>query len=214
MTSPSVSPAPQWLTLGEASRFLGVDASTLRTWTDAGRVRAFRTPGGHRRYAQDDLVAFVDRSRQERSSRLIDIIGPRATRLIPDASRQQIRRQAWYARLDPKASQTVGQTCQRLMDALVGYLPGGRKQGDYLRQGERLGRTLGLQVAAMPLSPAAATQAFVFFKDAITHGVSTRLPLPAEEKVRSIRRVEAFLDRVLLTMMEAYEQERHGARQA
>lgn len=210
MTSPSVSPATQWLTLGEASRFLGVDASTMRAWTDAGRIRTFRTPGGHRRYAQKDLMAFLHRGRQERRGRLTELIGPRAARLIPNASRQQIRKQAWYARLDPKASHAMGQTCQRLMDALAGYLAGGRKQGDYLRMGARLGRALGLQVAAMPLTPAAATQAFVFFKDAITHGVSSRLPLSAEEKVRSIRRVEAFLDRVLLKMMEAYERERQG----
>lgn len=157
-------------------------------------------------------MAFLHRGRQERRGRLTELIGPRATRLIPNASRQQIRKQAWYAQLDPKSSQTMGQTCQRLMDALVGYLAGGRKQGDYLRMGARLGRALGLQVAAIPLTPAAATQAFVFFKDAITHGVSTRLPLPAEEKVRSIRRVEAFLDRVLLKMMEAYERERTGSR--
>jgi excisionase family DNA binding protein len=51
-----------WLTVSEASRFLGVSEPTLRKWTDAGRVAAFRTPGGHRRYRLENLIRFRDDS--------------------------------------------------------------------------------------------------------------------------------------------------------
>jgi excisionase family DNA binding protein len=53
---------PEWLTLGQAARFLGVAQSTIRKWSDQGRVPAFYTPGGHRRYRRADLEAFLDRS--------------------------------------------------------------------------------------------------------------------------------------------------------
>jgi excisionase family DNA binding protein len=52
----------EWLTLGQAARFLGVAQSTIRKWSDAGRVPAFYTPGGHRRYRRTDLETFLDRS--------------------------------------------------------------------------------------------------------------------------------------------------------
>ncbi|MDX6474411.1 MAG: hypothetical protein QOK22_3227 [Gaiellaceae bacterium] len=52
----------EWLTLGQAARFLGVAQSTIRKWSDQGRVPAFYTPGGHRRYRRADLEAFLDRS--------------------------------------------------------------------------------------------------------------------------------------------------------
>jgi excisionase family DNA binding protein len=52
----------EWLTLGQAARFLGVAQSTIRKWSDDGRVPAFYTPGGHRRYRRTDLEAFLDRS--------------------------------------------------------------------------------------------------------------------------------------------------------
>jgi len=52
----------EWLTLGQAARFLGVAQSTIRKWSDNGRVPAFYTPGGHRRYRRSDLEAFLDRS--------------------------------------------------------------------------------------------------------------------------------------------------------
>jgi len=51
-----------WLTLGQAARYLGVAQSTIRKWSDSGRVRAFKTPGRHRRYRRDDLDAFLERS--------------------------------------------------------------------------------------------------------------------------------------------------------
>jgi excisionase family DNA binding protein len=52
----------EWLTLGQAARFLGVAQSTIRKWSDSGQVATFYTPGGHRRYRRSDLNAFLDRS--------------------------------------------------------------------------------------------------------------------------------------------------------
>ena len=56
------SEAAEWLTLGQAAKYLGVAQSTIRKWSDVGRVAAFYTPGGHRRYRRSDLDAFLDRS--------------------------------------------------------------------------------------------------------------------------------------------------------
>jgi excisionase family DNA binding protein len=53
---------PEWLTLGQAAKYLGVAQSTMRKWSDLGRVPAFYTPGGHRRYRRSDLDQFLDRS--------------------------------------------------------------------------------------------------------------------------------------------------------
>ncbi len=53
---------PDWLTLGQAARHLGVAQSTIRKWSDSGRVPAFYTPGGHRRYRRGDLDSFLAKS--------------------------------------------------------------------------------------------------------------------------------------------------------
>jgi excisionase family DNA binding protein len=53
---------PDWLTLGQAAKYLGVAQSTIRKWSDQGRVPAFYTPGGHRRYRRGDLDNFLNRS--------------------------------------------------------------------------------------------------------------------------------------------------------
>lgn len=56
------SPQDEWLTLGQAAKYLGVAQSTMRKWSDSGRVSAFYTPGGHRRYRRSELDQFLDRS--------------------------------------------------------------------------------------------------------------------------------------------------------
>jgi len=49
----------EWLTLGQAATYLGVAQSTVRKWSDGGRLSAFYTPGGHRRFRRADLDAFL-----------------------------------------------------------------------------------------------------------------------------------------------------------
>jgi excisionase family DNA binding protein len=51
-----------WLTLGQAAKYLGVAQSTIRKWSDLKRVPTFYTPGGHRRYRRSDLDAFLQHS--------------------------------------------------------------------------------------------------------------------------------------------------------
>jgi len=42
-----------------AARLLGVSLPTVVNWIDARRLKAHRTPGGHRRIAAQDLAAFM-----------------------------------------------------------------------------------------------------------------------------------------------------------
>jgi excisionase family DNA binding protein len=52
-----------WLTLGEASSYLGVAPATTRKWSDQGRLPVFYTPGGHRRFQRAALDEFISGGR-------------------------------------------------------------------------------------------------------------------------------------------------------
>jgi excisionase family DNA binding protein len=54
-----------WLALGQAAKYLGVSERTLRKWADEGRLAAFSTPGGHRRFRLRDLDQFLHGARVE-----------------------------------------------------------------------------------------------------------------------------------------------------
>src|ERR1700737_3179647 len=59
MTTQKASSA-DWLTLGKASKMLGVHGATLREWADKGLIESFQTPGGHRRFALADIRSFLE----------------------------------------------------------------------------------------------------------------------------------------------------------
>jgi len=63
---PNVSPDHDWVGLAEASRLLGVSPATVRRWTDDGRLRAFTTPGGHRRFSRAALRRLLPADRARR----------------------------------------------------------------------------------------------------------------------------------------------------
>src|SRR5205085_1494031 len=70
---------PDWLTLGQAAKYLGMAQSTIRKWSDNGRLPAFYTPGGHRRYRRGDLDEFLQQGgraapRRSEGRRLILIV--------------------------------------------------------------------------------------------------------------------------------------------
>jgi excisionase family DNA binding protein len=52
-----------WLTVGQAAKHLGVAERTLRRWAKDGRLPAYSTPGGHRRFRVADVEAFLDGAR-------------------------------------------------------------------------------------------------------------------------------------------------------
>jgi excisionase family DNA binding protein len=49
----------RFYTTHDAAGLLGVSLPTVVNWIKARRIRAHRTPGGHRRIAREDLAAFM-----------------------------------------------------------------------------------------------------------------------------------------------------------
>ncbi|HSL97803.1 MAG TPA: helix-turn-helix domain-containing protein [Candidatus Deferrimicrobiaceae bacterium] len=116
--------AEAWLSLGPASELVGVDPDTLRRWADDGRVRAFSTPGGHRRFDRRDLERLLER-RQPRRRSLADL-GATPERVVraytkayrmPDEPRARLG--AAFAAEDRAAFRDDG---RQLVTALLRYL--------------------------------------------------------------------------------------------
>ncbi len=68
---PSAGDRP--LSLGPASRLLGVDPDTLRRWADEGRIDAFTTAGGHRRFRRSTLERILQARRRDATVRLASL---------------------------------------------------------------------------------------------------------------------------------------------
>lgn len=56
------------LTPAEVAQMYKVDPKTVTRWAKAGRLSCIRTPGGHRRYSEREVLAMMNESRQHRAA--------------------------------------------------------------------------------------------------------------------------------------------------
>lgn len=54
------------LSTSKVARQLGVSLGTVRRWSDLGHLRAYRTPGGQRRFNPEQVEEFLCSLEQQR----------------------------------------------------------------------------------------------------------------------------------------------------
>lgn len=198
-----------WLSLGPASRLVGVDPDTLRRWADDGRVRAFATPGGHRRFATDDLQRLVQaRSPRRRSLSTLGATPDRVVRAYARSYRANAAAGGGepLATADREAFRSDG---RHLVRALLNYLDA---RSPELRARHEADAAATVRATARRL---AATGADVSV--GVSTFVAARRPLLAELAAVGRRRAldvagltalydeaAALLDRLLLEFVDAF----------
>jgi excisionase family DNA binding protein len=77
-----VLPMRRFYTTFEASHVLGVSLPTVVNWIKARRLKAHRTPGGHRRIAREELAGFMSRHGIPLPVELADAVDARRKALV------------------------------------------------------------------------------------------------------------------------------------
>lgn len=210
MPAKTIASAPEdvhWLTLGKACRVLGVDESTLRRWADSGHVRAFRTPGGHRRFVEADIQELVSgRSRDSESYR--DLGDLAVTRVRRQLHRRPVQEAPWYATVDEDVRSRLRPLGRQLASLAADYLSRRTRRTVLLETARDLGKDYGRELAASGLPLAQSVEAFIFFRrslDDSTKQASQRHGISAEEALGACEQVNAIADQVLIGLTEAYE---------
>jgi excisionase family DNA binding protein len=202
-----------WLSLGEASRMLGVDPDTLRRWADAGKVDVFTTPGGHRRFPRTSIEGMLPRPRARRG--LLAAAGETPDRVASELRRRvrsdlaALSEQEWHARMDERTLQWFRERGRRMGDLLLGYLDalprGGRDQ--FLTQAEKLGTEYGAEAAKRGMSIGESTGAFLFFRARFMGeiaNVARRRSLDAQATTTLFEQADHALDGVIVAMIEGH----------
>jgi excisionase family DNA binding protein len=57
---PDIRPENRLLTPSEVAALFRVDPKTVTRWAQQGKLRSIRTLGGHRRYSEAEIQAFLD----------------------------------------------------------------------------------------------------------------------------------------------------------
>ncbi|HEX9550202.1 MAG TPA: helix-turn-helix domain-containing protein [Candidatus Limnocylindrales bacterium] len=204
----AVGAPADWLSLGPASRLVGVDPDTLRRWADAGRVRAFATPGGHRRFSRADLDRLVaGRRSRTRSLAALGATSDRLARVYVRAYRDEAPLSP--DRLQPGAREALRADGRRLVAVLLAYLDASRVADRERWEAEAM--TL-IGAAAQRLAEASASPS-----DAVAIYLRARRPLLGELAAIGRRRALdptrladlyeraiGLLDRLLVHLVETH----------
>lgn len=55
-------------TTNDVANILRVDKSTIKRWTDEGKLKCFRTPGGHRKFRSEDVYDFMSQNNYDQQT--------------------------------------------------------------------------------------------------------------------------------------------------
>ncbi len=211
--SPARTTAPfesgRWLTLGKACRLLSVDESTLRRWADAGQVRTFRTPGGHRRFAEDDVREFLQgRSKQHYLSNVGDLATQRIRRQLHREQKPE-----WYATVDEAQREKLRPLGRRLMALVADYVARRGRKTSVLEEARATGAQYGAELVGAGMSLSQAMHAFTFFRRSLDQSAKQALAkqgTPPAECTDVCEQIMALADEVLLGIASAYEAAQTG----
>lgn len=197
----------RWLSLGEAASRLGVDEATLRHWADTGKIRTFRTPGGHRRFLERDLEALIRRD-TPRVEDLAHLVERRSARVLARSPGKALHARPWFAAIAEPMRARAREYGRDLFAAVVRYLaePAARRA---IR--ERLLRhagQYGVELAESGVGPSEAAEAFGFFRGLILKLVTEprgRGGMLDEDQVRTLLDVSSLLDEIFTAILGAWD---------
>jgi excisionase family DNA binding protein len=201
----------RWISLSRACNLLGVNESTLRRWADAGHVRSFRTPGGHRRFAEDDLRALMagqGRSGPASYGSLGHLALVRIRRRLQRDKRHQAH---WYTGVPEGDRERLRSLGQRLVNLVSEYLGRGSRRSRLMGEARQIGHEYGREFADKKLPVRDAVEAFIFFRKGLDDAaieLAHRGNLSAEEAVEVWELMAGLADQILLAMADAYEEVR------
>ena len=200
-----------WLSLGEASRALGITPGTLRRWADRGQIASFTTPGGHRRFSSAAIHALVPAERARRpalrgaggaSARIAQAyrrVGPGSRKAsMPD----------WINRLSETERSSFRARGHQLVDLLLALLDA---EGDDAKR--RLDEAVqhatgyGFDAARAGASLAGTVETFLRFRRPFVDelaALARRRGLDTREATALLVDAESALDRLLVALMSGH----------
>ena len=195
-----------WLTLGEASRLLGVSPGTLRRWADSGQLASFVTPGGHRRFPRAVVESLIPANPGVKTAD-----GGFSGEAMTAAYRRVTKLPPWIAELSEAERIEFRERGRALVSLLLEHLDAStpRQAEVRLEAAEGIAREYGRRAAALGTSLSATVQGFLFFRapfigelarQAATRGLSTR------EATTLLVRAEAAMDRLLSSVLDSFKQ--------
>jgi excisionase family DNA binding protein len=204
--------------LSEASSLLGVSPATLRRWSDAGRLRVFTTPGGHRRFSRDALERLLPADRSRRPSIGGAGLSPsRIARTYRRASREAAPELPWVLTLTDEQRLLFRERGQVLAASLLQYLDATQPDTatHHLNESSKTAAEYGRVAARLRLSLSQTVEGFLRFRAPFHHELAVaarRRGFDAAETTDLLETAERAMDRLLVATMTGHRLESNPPR--
>jgi len=203
----------RWLSLGGACRLLDVSQAALRQWADGGYLRVYRTPGGHRRFLRDDVLAFsavnsasnlagsaAGGQAPHDSSGAAALEGSALRRIQRRLHGQTVASQTWRRGVDAEGRFRMRLFGRRLLSLLAEEPTARPRRQEALTEAYLLGRQYGAEIAEKAVTLKDTVEAFIFFRTLVLDSADTN----------SWTRILELADRVLVGVTASYEERLSG----
>lgn len=204
-------PHHDWMSMHEASVMIGVSPATLRRWSDAGKIKTFTTPGGHRRFSHAAVVAMLPSDRAQRPN--LERMGETPERIIRIYRRELERaaqRAPWIDAIDDADRTPLREHGQRIAGALLTYFDATRPadRAVALATAADSAGTCGWIAGKMGLPIEATVEAFLQFRMPFIRelgGVARRRGFDTTETTILLLTATEAMDQLLTAAVRGHE---------
>jgi len=197
----------EWLSISEIADELGMHPSTIRNWTDHGRIPHHRTQGGHRRFKRSEVDLWIQSKEPSTPKQANLIVQNALKRTRVHVSEGHLEAESWYQKLDQDARDKYRQSGRHLMQGLIVYLSTDSDEAN--AEARSLGYEYANRGRSYGLNISDATQAFLFFRNTLLDAllaVYESAAIRSPEILSSLfRKINAFTDGILIALMETYQ---------
>jgi excisionase family DNA binding protein len=205
----SESLATRWITLGQACKLLGVNESTLRRWADAGHVRSFRTPGGHRRFSEDYLRVLMAGQLPPSDEPYTAISSMALARIRRRLQRGRSQSAHWYSTLSDEDRENIRPLGRRLVALVSEYLTRGARRQNLMDEARDIAHEYGSLLVRDGLSLRDAVEGFTFFRKTLDETAmeeAQKNDLSIDKAIELWELLTNLGDQVLISIAESYEE--------
>ncbi|HEY4712551.1 MAG TPA: helix-turn-helix domain-containing protein, partial [Dehalococcoidia bacterium] len=147
--------------ISKASRILAVSEQALRLWTDEGKIKAFITPGGHRRYSRVDLKRFINQNRKTLGIKDLVTDLEHVVPVLHDTATNYLRSTTWQGQLDAESQKYLASLGRHLLDLIIKSVSEASWQAETSKEVKEVGANIGRILIQQGLPLTGAVQTFI-----------------------------------------------------
>ena len=197
------------VSISEASHILGVSETALRQWTDEGKIKAFVTPGGHRRYSRAELNKFMLSSRKLLGIKDVVAELEDTASTHREIGRTYFKTSYLYSNLNRESQELLAELGRRLLSIIIRYITEPSRREEIIKLAQDVGHSHGETLARLGFQLTDSVEAFLMHRNTIMEATSQLL---TKKEAFNRRVVEAIplttrvMDETLVSLVAAHQE--------